>query len=370
MTTEERRLVPALFDGGRLRQARTFRGLRKAEVARAIGVTPAAVGQYESERTRPSAHVLASLALSLGFPPEFFERRTVVRRIEESEAHFRKLRSTSKAERDRLLVGLEFLTELVEDLERHVELPVVDIPDLPVMDDADETAPEVAAAEARRVWGLGPGPLDHVVRLLEAKGVMVVRPHVDNKGVDAFSTAAAGRPIVVLGSDKADAARSRFDAAHELGHLVMHQDAEPGRHLIERQAHRFAGAFLMPAETIRAELPTRMSWPAFFRLKQRWRVSLQALLYRARTLGTLSPDAYQRAQIYLSAQGWREHEPIDIGAPEQPTLLRRALELVQQDLQITKGSMASVARLPEDVVESLLADVGVHDGERPRVEVG
>jgi len=54
----------------------------------------------------------------------------------------------------------------------------------------------------------------------------------------------------VLASDKGDAAVSRFDAAHELGHLIMHHDAEPGDLYMERQADAFAAAFLMPAETI------------------------------------------------------------------------------------------------------------------------
>jgi Zn-dependent peptidase ImmA (M78 family) len=70
-----------------------------------------------------------------------------------------------------------------------------------------------------------------------------VYPRVDTSKVDAFSTWVGARPAMVLSSDKADAARSRFDATDELGHLVMHHDVEPGRHIVEQQAHRFAAAF-------------------------------------------------------------------------------------------------------------------------------
>lgn len=81
----------------------------------------------------------------------------------------------------------------------------------------------------------------------------------------------------------------------------MHHDAEPGRHVVEKQAHRFAAAFMMPAEAIADEFPARMSWPEYFKLKERWRVSLQALLYRARSLGALSPGAYRRSDQNLAA---------------------------------------------------------------------
>ncbi len=153
--------------------------------------------------------------------------------------------------------------------------------------------PREGAKAVRAAWGLGAGPIDNVVRLLEACGIVMTRNEIGTADVDSFSTWLPQRPVIVLASDKRDAARSRFDAAHELGHLVMHADAEPGRHVIENQAHRFAAAFLMPAETIAKEFPHRMSWPAFIKLKERWRVSLQVLLIRAKTLGALSSDGYR-----------------------------------------------------------------------------
>jgi Zn-dependent peptidase ImmA (M78 family) len=367
------RLQTALFDGDRLRQARVFNGLRKTELAHRLRhkVTPTAIGQYEQGRIRPGPPTLAALSLALGFPPEFFERGRRIPHAAEGQAHFRRLRSTSKLDRDRLLVRLELLVEIVEQIEAHVRLPDVGIPDdIPTNDDVESDAvAEAAAGELRRQWELGSGPIDNVVRLLESKGAIVVRPQLDTGDVDAFSTWAGGRPIVVLGQDKADPPRSRFDVAHELGHLVLHHDAEPGRQTVEQQAHRFAAAFLLPAECILRELPLRMSWPAYFALKQRWRVSLAALLYRARSLGALSSDAYQRAQIYLSSRGWRESEPIDIGPLEQPTLLSRALDLMRTELQITTDDIARHTRLPVDVLRSLLADVLPEGEPKPVVQV-
>lgn len=364
------RLATTLFDGDRLRQARLYHGWRKVDVARALDLTPGVVGQYEQGRTKPSPGTLAALALHLGFPTEFFERRaSQPSRVSEGQVHFRRLRSTSKLQRDRLLVRLELFTEILSGVEAHVRLPAAAIPAIDV-EEGDDNAVEAAAAEVRNQWGLNSGPIDNIVRLLESKGIIIVRPLTDTIGVDAFSTWAAGRPLVVLASDKGDAARSRFDAPHELGHLVMHHDALPGHQSLERQAQRFAAAFLMPAHVIRRELPSRMSWPAYFDLKLRWRVSLQALLYRARTLGVLSPDSYQRAQVNLSRNWGRKIEPIELGPPEQPVLLKKALDLMELKLGLTKDVLAARAHLPLRFLNDLLADVIPPAEDRPEVPAG
>jgi Zn-dependent peptidase ImmA (M78 family)/transcriptional regulator with XRE-family HTH domain len=369
MTTSSR-LATAIFEGDRLRQARLYRGWRKVDVARALDITPAAVSQYEQGRTRPSVAMLAALSLHLGFPPEFFEKGRPSVRVGAEEAHFRRLRSTSKLDRDRLLVRLELLAEVLQRVEAHVRLPAVSLPSVPVDAEDADAAPEEAAMEVRRTWELGDGPIDNVVRLLEGKGIIIIRPRFGTGDVDAFSMWVAGRPVIVLGSDKGDAARARFDTPHELGHLVMHHDAEPGRHVVERQAHRFAASFLMPASAISRELPRRVDWRRYLALKQRWGVSLQALLYRARTLGVLSPDAYQRAQVQLSAQGGRVHEPGDIGPPEQPMLLQRALGLMSQRLGIDAAHLAGEARWSADVFASIVADAVSDESVKPVVPVG
>jgi hypothetical protein len=146
-------------------------------------------GTYATQRRHAGRPLL-----QLGFPPEFFERGRPAVRIDQGQTHFRRLRSTSKLERDRLVVRLELLTELLGRIEEQVRLPALNIPCLEVDPHEGDQAAEAAAQEVRRVWGLGSGPIDHVVRLLEAKGVILVRPRPGTGDVDAFSTWAAGRP--------------------------------------------------------------------------------------------------------------------------------------------------------------------------------
>jgi Zn-dependent peptidase ImmA (M78 family) len=168
------------------------------------------------------------------------------------------------------------------------------------------------------VCGLADGPVPDVVGLLEAHGIVVIRLPLGTADVDAFSLPFPDHPVVVLGTDKNDRARSRFDGAHELGHLVMHGEQIWGMTQIEKQAHAFAAAFLMPADQIRDELPLTVDWPILFNLKRRWQVSLAALLMRARTLGRMNEATYLTAVKAASARGWRRVEPVPLGDPEEP----------------------------------------------------
>jgi Zn-dependent peptidase ImmA (M78 family) len=183
-----------------------------------------------------------------------------------------------------------------------------------------------------------------VAEVLERHGILLIRLPLDTADVDAFSLPFPDQPVVVLGADKNDRARSRFDAAHELGHLVVHGDQIWGVKEVERQAHAFAAAFLMPAEDIFDELPDRADWPVLFELKQKWQVA--ALLMRARTLGRMSPNNYLTAVKAASARGWRRVEPVPLGKPEHPTCLKHILA--------TPAGRQSLRLLPDDIVNALL----------------
>jgi len=139
---------------------------------------------------------------------------------------------------------------------------------------------------------------------------------------------------------KGDKARSRFDAAHELGHLLLHQDAREPDQVLERQASAFGSALLMPAEHIEPELPRTAprdsDWSRLFETRQRWGVSIAALFYRARELGTLSDSAYRRSMIKLSEAGLRKDEGDALGPPEEPQYLAAIVRayLEEHDLDL------------------------------------
>lgn len=175
-----------------------------------------------------------------------------------------------------------------------------------------------------------------------------------NRGIDAFSHAQGSRPVVILGSDKGDAARSRFDAAHELGHLVCHPDADPGGEQ-EQQAHAFAAELLMPPTHFQRILPRRFDLGAYVRLKQEWGVSIAALLYRAKTLDVISDAAYRRAVMIMNKQYGRKNEPYPLERAELPALLATACQVAERS-GVGREQIASEACLPLEDLDAIVGD--------------
>lgn len=330
--------------------ARHLSGLRKSEVAARVEVSPTAVAAWENGRKRPTPAAVAKLALSLSVEPGFFAVRPDDIAAQSSAPHFRSLRSTSQLARDQAFAYGQTAVDIANSLERHVEFPDAGVPSFPVAPD-DGEGPERAANHVRQAWGLGSGPAGHLVRLLENHGVLVVFSPAQAASVDAYSFDSKIRPVVVLNPIKRDYYRQRFDVAHELGHLVMHGDAEPGSRVVEDQAHRFAAELLMPSGEIRNLLPGSMGgsvWKDLAQLKEQWGVSIQALLYRARWLGRLSDVSYRNAMTSISARGWRRAEPGLVTVVEQPSLLPRAVELLA-DEGIAEEQLVDQCRVPTEL---------------------
>lgn len=325
----------ALFDGARLTLARQLSGKRKSDLAVAIDMSATAVAAWESGTKRPTARAVAELALALGVSADFFAASKSEVAVPTGPPHFRSLRSTTQIERDQAVAYGQLAVDVASEFDRLVEFPKVDVPRHDVrFDDLDGDGPETAAQVVRQEWGIPSGPVGHLVRLLENHGVLVVFSSPRTARVDAYSFDSPLRPVVVLNPTKRDYYRQRFDVAHELGHLVMHVEAEPGGRIVEEQAQRFASELLMPASEIEPLLPrsmTRAAWTSLGRLKEQWGVSIQALLMRARRLECLNDSAYRNAMAALSAKGWRRAEPGRVIAVEQPSLLSRAVELLEQD---------------------------------------
>ena len=315
------------FNPARLVLAREARGLRKNELAERVELTPSAVSQIEMGKIRPSAETLLRLALALRVRPAFFAAETAAA-ITAEQCHFRRLRSATQGEQRRVRAAGALILEVVGHLERLVEIPAETITPLSAqVDDAEGVEP--LAERVRDAWGLGRGPVSDVVALLERHGVLPVEVEGHSERLDAFSTWAGSRPLVFLSTGKESASRRRFDAAHELGHLLMHVDVSPGDPALERQADAFASAFLLPRATFGAECPPRLSWPHLQELKRRWKVSLAAMVRRAYDLGIYSEATYRRAYMQLNQRGWRENEPAE-PRMERPRLLREVIALLEE----------------------------------------
>lgn len=327
--------------------------MTKAELAQRIDKSPASVSLFEGGgrgACKPDPGTLASISLALGVSIGFFAREFRGGTIGIEACHFRSLRSASQRDRRQLIAQGSLVCDLVGFLEEHVELPAEDVTRLARAVHSNEEIEELAR-DVRGAWGLGLGPVPNLVDLLESHGVLVVSIPTTCRSVDAFSTWHDGRPLVFLGMEKGSTSRTRFDAAHELGHLVMHVDVCPGNSSLERQADRFASAFLLPRDTFAPECPRRLDWNHFYELKRRWRVSVQGIVRRAYDIGHLSEASYRRAFVHMNQTGERtneSHEP----PLEPPTLMVEALRELASDFSL--DDVARELGLARADLESLL----------------
>lgn len=359
---ETRALVDA-FEPARLLQARRLAGMTKRSIASELGISPAAVGQWETGATAPRVDHLDRLAELLDVPAVFLTTGRPYARLDPGSAHFRSLRSTPARERDKAVAFTEQVWELTYALEKRVQLPAVDVPGFAggeVEHHDFPTDPVEAAQALRRYWNLGTGPIPHVVRCMENHGIIVTFVAFAGGAstkVNAFSTSCLPRPVVVLTPARDDDVyRHRFTAAHELGHLLLHADIAPGDVVQEKEADTFAAEFLTPREAIVPQLPARIDLHALDSLSSAWGVSVQSLIYRCREVGSISEATYRRAFQRLSQLrevGLFRSEPVAGHPGEVPALLSRAFDLAQAH-GLTIGGLADELHFKPQRIRLLL----------------
>lgn len=322
--------VARAFEPSRLTQARVLAELTKAELAEAVGVSAAAVGQYESGATTPRSDLLPILARELKVPVEFFATGRPLGRLDAADAHFRSLRSTRAKDRAKAATHAEQVWELTYALEKRVRLPAVYLPEVP-----EGTTPAEAAQAVRQAWNIAPGPMAHLVATIEAHGIVVTLIPLTNDAitrVDAYSTDALGRPLIVITPERAASIyRYRFTCAHELGHLLLHPNPLPGDRQQEREADEFAAELLTPRAQIEPLLPRTIRMAVLDNLSIAWGVSVESLIRRMGELRVVSEASVRRAHQRLHAMAdFRREEPVATYRGEVPSLLKEALTLAEQ----------------------------------------
>lgn len=309
--------------------ARVRRRLTKAQLAKELGVTSRSLQNYEAGTSTPDPETLAKIAKLLNFPQQFFFIDEDMPEIKEHAVSFRKLSKMTDAMKACTFAVGAIAFRVNQWIEDRFSLPSAELPDLSDLD------PEEAAATLRRMWGLGNAPIPNMVHLLESKGVRVFSLAEETRDVDAFCTWHDNKPFIFLNTMKS-AERSRFDAAHELGHLVRDvytmQHGEAHGPEMERQADAFASAFLMPKESVIANQPPAYTIKYLMKLKHYWGVSLAATGYRYNSLGLVSEWSYRNICIEIAKRGYRTNEP-EAMSRETSQLLNKVLDLLQSHNQ-------------------------------------
>ncbi|MGJ0848338.1 helix-turn-helix domain-containing protein [Tissierella praeacuta] len=354
------------FNGTRLQSARTYRGMTITELADALGVTKQSVSQYENNLISPQFDVLMKMINVLKFPREYFYEKDEIE-VTLGNTYFRALSKMSKKEENMQKERTKLLGKLYVFLNEYIEFPELNLPEFD-----ENLSIEDKALKLREYWGLGEEPITDIVYVLEKNGIIVSSMNTNTDNIDAFSQKQIinGKKhyIIVLGNDKFSASRRQFSAAHELGHLILHDaflelenmTREEIRNM-EKEAHAFAAAFLLPKNTFSNDIklyPTNLDY--YKQLKKKWKTSISAMIVRANHLDILSYSSYQALMKKMSKLGWKMEEPLDDTlVMSKPTVLRRAIDiLIDNDIlneeEIVKELSESKLSLDREEIEILL----------------
>jgi Zn-dependent peptidase ImmA (M78 family)/transcriptional regulator with XRE-family HTH domain len=333
-----------MFNPTRFSCARKRKGLSKSQMALLIGVELRSVSAYEAGDTIPGDEIAERIVSKTGFSPEFFSGDDL-EELSLDAVSFRSMSKMSSRQRDMATSQGAFAIHLCRYIEEKFELPQADIPDL-----SHEPTPEAASDTLRRHWGIGVLPVSNMIHLLESKGVRVFSLAIDAREVDAFSTWKAETPMVFLNTFKT-AEHSRYDAAHELGHLVLHRHATPNGREAEREADLFASAFLMPKASVIAQGMRSPSFSDLVQLKSIWKVSVAALNRRLHDVGMTTDWHYRMTCIELGKHD-RTKEPNEIPRETSQVLPKVFSKLYEE--KVSRSDVAHSLSIPRAELEQLM----------------
>ncbi|WP_124048097.1 MULTISPECIES: helix-turn-helix domain-containing protein [Bacillus subtilis group] len=342
---------------------REAKGMTTREFADRIGVSHQMVSKYENGQSMPTPSLLDKMILELNLPFRFF-LKPLNENITGKPVFFRSRAISSKKLKKIHEIKLEWLIEVQHYLDNILDFPSVNLPSnvknnsffQPLdFEDIDEIAMQL-----REAWGLNAGPISNLILLMEKNGIVVSKVTMADIKIDACSAwDKQGRPFILLGNNKRSFSRSRFDLAHELGHLILHRHLKLNEfndkkiyNRLEEEADYFASSFLLPKESFMEEFISS-SLEYFISMKKRWKLSIQALVYRASSLNLISDNQKSYLWRQISSKGWRKGEPFEPAIEEIPVLLKQAFDLIIEHQVKSKNQLAEEISLNIEEIESL-----------------
>jgi Zn-dependent peptidase ImmA (M78 family)/DNA-binding XRE family transcriptional regulator len=338
--------------GERIRQVRELMGWTQDHASELLGVSQPFIAKIEGDRVSVSEQIIEKLSIASGFPPAFFSREPEFD-FPAGSLLFRAHAAMTVKETAEIYRYAQITFGMFRWILKQKKFKPFPT-NLPINVSND---PREAAALTRSELGLSPDkPIPHLTHALENAGILILALPKTFEHRDAFSLWSGfdrARPVIVLAGGKSGD-RLRMNMAHEVGHLVMHKPIVNPVQEMEKQAFEFAAEFLMPAKQMRLEIIPPVSLDMLGRLKQRWGVSIQALIFRSRELEIINARKYTYLFQQLSARGWRMREPRMFDVPvEKPRLMRQIAEIVYGN-QIRYKKLAEDVGMPENLVRSII----------------
>lgn len=352
------------FVGERLTEAREARGiLTQSSLAELLDVSKNSISLYENNKGKPRPEMLAEIAKLLKLKESFFLTPLSPQNLK--PIFWRSRHVTTQDKRTVAKRRFGWTKWIVDSyIKEFLDMPKLNIPsrkDIGVPDKFDELTDsqiESIALRCREYWGFRTTPIENMSTLLENNGVLISYGELNSERLDAFSNESEydSSYHIFLGTDKRSALRSRYDAAHELGHLILHSHISSSSFsrthgLVEHQAHRFAGAFLMPLQSFKKDV-WMTSIEALKMLRDRWKVSVGAMIHRCEDIGLFGEADTSRLWNRYK-RNWKDIED-DNFEFETPQLVKRSIDTLVNAGVRTKGQVLHDLPFMQRDIENLL----------------
>ena len=332
----------------RFKSARLRNGLSLQDLANKLDnkVTRQALHRYEKGDVVPDSEMIALLSSAMDVRPDYFFRNT---QIELGKIEYRKLKRMPVKEEHKVIEQTrEYLSRYLEleeilGLENKFVNPLESFGPITEYNEVNR-----AANLLREKWKMGKDPISNVAELLEDKHIKVVEINADIS-FDGMQTW-VNKTIPVIAYNKnitGKPDRIRFTLLHELAHLLL-TFGNVTEHEKETLCHQFAGAMLLPDETIIDELGanrSRFSIPELGNVKKQYGISMQAIVMRALSCGIVNDHYTKQFFNMMKQMGWRVDEPIAYEGLENSNRFDQLLYRALAEEQITTSKAAALKNM-------------------------
>ncbi len=329
--------------------AREYRGYSQTDLAKAIhGLSQSNLSKFEKGFGVLSDEVQNRIINFLGFPKEFYSKK-INSSIE--NAHYRKKSAVSKSSVSKFENRCRIVGYIIDEFSESLEWPAFRLPALNI---DDGFSPEYVAKFTRRNLAISKDePIRDIFKILEGAGIIIYEIDAEEKfdGITFFSD--KGYPVIIVNKNFSND-RKRFTLAHELGHLIMHNEnyypISAFRNK-EIEANQFASEFLMPAEAIKNSLCS-LRIGDLYSLKNYWLTSMSSIIRRAKDLKCLDENRYKYFMIEMSRNGFTKREPLDV-IIDRPTCLQNAFKIFKTELSYSLDDFVQVTSLPSEIIKEV-----------------
>ena len=330
-------MIKSNFSGERLRSARMYRGITLTELAKRCNLNKQCISFYENNLNTPDYSKVQIIAKELNFPYDyFFQENGII--AKEEITYFRSLATATKRARISQSIKLQYVAKIYEILMNFISFPKLNLPQFDF--NGNEKEIKKIAEIVRKHWQLDNQPIDNLQYILEKNGIIITGFSTKENKIDAFSqqTTIKGKDnyFIAIALGEKPQGRIYFDMAHELGHILLHSWKDNLNNLSreefkkrEKQANIFASEFLLPEKTFKEDAslyPTTLSYYEF--LKNKWKVSIQAMIYKAHIMELMSDNQYEYMMRQISKKGWKKCEPNDYPYLLNENIFQSAIDIL------------------------------------------